>query len=77
VAGLQILYAARAEALRDNKEFIWTQVSAACDDMAALAGMSRFLGFAEPADCANNGYSREKSSGEFTSPPGGVKPREE
>jgi anti-anti-sigma regulatory factor len=50
VAGLQILYAARAEALRDNKEFVWTELSAACGDMAALAGMSRLLGFPEPTD---------------------------
>ena len=50
VAGLQILYAARAEALRDNKEFIWSEISAACGEMAALAGMSRFLGFQDPAD---------------------------
>ena len=49
VAGLQILYAARAEALRANQEFIWTEISTACGDMAALAGMSQFLGFPEPA----------------------------
>jgi anti-sigma B factor antagonist len=50
IAGLQILYAARTDALRDNKEFIWTGISAACGDNAALAGMSRFLSFPEPAE---------------------------
>jgi anti-anti-sigma regulatory factor len=49
-AGLQILYAARAEALRDGKEFTWTALSAACGEMTTLAGMSRLLGFPEPAD---------------------------
>jgi anti-anti-sigma regulatory factor len=48
IASLQILYAARTDALRDNKEVIWTDISAACGDNAALAGMSRFLGFPEP-----------------------------
>jgi anti-anti-sigma factor len=48
IASLQILYAARTDALRDNKEFVWTEVSAACGDNAALAGMSRILGFPEP-----------------------------
>ena len=50
IASLQILYAARRDALRDDKEFIWTEISAACGDNAALAGMSRFLGFPEPAE---------------------------
>jgi len=49
VAGLQILYAARTEAVRDHKEFIWTEISAISADMAALAGMSEFLGFPELA----------------------------
>ena len=52
IASLQILYAARTDALRDNKEFIWTEISAACGDNAALAGMSRFLGFPEPTECS-------------------------
>ncbi len=47
IASLQILYPARTDALRDNKEFVWTEISAACGDNAALAGMSRFLGFPE------------------------------
>jgi len=51
-AGLQILYAARAEALRDSKEFTWTALSAACGEMAEIAGMSRLLGFPEPAGSA-------------------------
>ena len=55
VAGLQILYAARTEALRENKDFIWTEISAACGDNAALAGMSRFLGFPEPTDTSRPG----------------------
>jgi anti-anti-sigma regulatory factor len=46
-AGLQVLYAARTEVLRDNRQFIWTEISAACSENAALAGMSRFLGFQE------------------------------
>jgi ABC-type transporter Mla MlaB component len=50
VVGLQILYAARKEALRDDKEFVWLGISAACSDNAALAGMSGLLGFPEPAD---------------------------
>lgn len=50
IAGLQILYAGRTDALRANKEFIWTKISAACVDNAALAGMSRFLGFPEPTE---------------------------
>ena len=50
IASLQILYAARTDALGDNKEFIWTEVSAACADNAALAGMSGFLGFPEPTE---------------------------
>jgi anti-anti-sigma regulatory factor len=50
IAGLQILYAARTDALRNNKEFIWTEISAACGDNAALAGMSRFLGFPEATE---------------------------
>jgi len=50
IAGLQILFAARTEALRENKEFIWTEVSAACGDNAALAGMTRFLGFPESTE---------------------------
>ena len=50
IASLQILYAARTEALGDNKEFIWTEISAACGDNAALAGMSRLLGFPEPTE---------------------------
>ena len=50
VVGLQILYAARKEALGDDKELIWTAISAACGENAALAGMSGFLGFSEPAD---------------------------
>jgi anti-anti-sigma regulatory factor len=50
IASLQILYAARTDALRAKKEFIWTEISAACGDNAALAGMSRFLGFPEPTE---------------------------
>jgi anti-anti-sigma regulatory factor len=50
IASLQILYAARTDALRGNKEFVWTEISAACGDNAALAGMSRFLGFPEPTE---------------------------
>jgi anti-anti-sigma regulatory factor len=51
-AGLQILYAARAEALRDSKEFTWTALSAACGEVAEIAGMSQILGFPEPAGAA-------------------------
>ncbi len=50
IASLQILYAARTDALRDNKDFIWTGISTACGDNAALAGMSRFLSFPEPVE---------------------------
>jgi len=50
ITTLQILYAARTDALRDNKEFTWTEISTACGENAALAGMSRFLGFPEPTD---------------------------
>jgi len=50
IATLQILYAARTAALRDNKEFIWTNLSTACGDNAALAGMSRLLGFPGPTE---------------------------
>jgi anti-anti-sigma regulatory factor len=49
-AGLQILFAARTEALRSNKAFAWTEISAACRSNAALAGMSRFLGFQEQTE---------------------------
>ncbi len=50
IASLQIFYAARTEAIRNNKEFIWTEISAACGKNAALAGMSCFLGFPEPIE---------------------------
>ena len=50
VAGLQLLHAARREALRENKTIIWSELSAACADMAALAGMSESLGFPPSAD---------------------------
>jgi anti-anti-sigma regulatory factor len=50
VASLQILFAARTEALRDDKEFTWTEISAACGENAALAGMSHFLGFPESTE---------------------------
>src|ERR1039458_6514944 len=53
VASLQILYAARTEALRENKDFIWTEISAACGDNAALAGMCCFLGFPEPSEVSS------------------------
>ncbi|MGA2986325.1 MAG: STAS domain-containing protein [Terriglobia bacterium] len=52
-ASLQLLYAARTEALHENKDFIWTEISTACGDNAALAGMSRFLGFPEPTDSSH------------------------
>jgi anti-anti-sigma regulatory factor len=58
IASLQILYAARRDALRDDKEFIWTEISAACGDNAALAGMSRFLGFPEPTEFSLPEYRR-------------------
>jgi hypothetical protein len=55
VAGLQILFAARAEALGDNKKFVWTEISSACYNNAALAGMSRFLGFPESTGSSSSG----------------------
>jgi len=53
LAGLQLLYAARTEALRENKEFAWTEISAACGDNVALAGLSCFLGFPEPSEVSS------------------------
>jgi anti-anti-sigma regulatory factor len=50
IASLQILYAARTDALRVHKEFTWTEIPAACGDNAALAGMSRFLGFPDATE---------------------------
>ena len=50
VAGLQVLYAARIKVLRNNRQFIWTEISAACGENAALAGMTRFLGFQEATE---------------------------
>lgn len=46
-AGLQILYAARNQAQLAGKELVWTEISAACAEIAKLAGMRLLLGFPE------------------------------